>query len=121
MLGKKKKLQKNTADSQDFDLDEKPTESRTEPVLSQYHATSVFHDVFCNYDYPYDDSYVKWLLESGTNVVSPMIERKSVIQPADLKISDMDTLLKNVSVPQDLVASDIGALATETEEEVTIL
>ena len=50
-----------------------------------------------------------------------MIERKSVIQPADLKISDMDTLLKNVSVPQDLVASDIGALATETEEEVTIL
>lgn len=121
MLGKKKKVQKNASELQDLDLNEESSGFHNEPTLSQYHATSVFHDVFCNYDYPYDDSYVKWLLESGTNVVSPMIERKSVIQPADLKISDMDTLLKNVSVPQDLVASDVGVLTAETEEEVTIL
>lgn len=83
---------------------------------------SILHNMYCQYNYDYDNSYVKWLVEDEATICGPVVNDTAHTPRDHCQLPDLEELMREVSVPQDLISAT-GPIANteEDEEEITIL
>lgn len=109
----KKKIKENAS------VQSQPIDAAESVKKSNYKMDSLFDGVFCEYDYDFDNSYIKWLLTSGVDVVSPVITNRSVLPVMNIKIPDVAELLKDTKLPADFISTAVTN--SSDEEELIIL
>lgn len=88
-------------------------------VMSAYPINSMFDGAYCKYNYPYDDSYIRWLLYDAQTVVSPVLEIETGIPLPKILIKDAEELVADNTVPKDYIEDSM--FMGDAEEEIEVL
>lgn len=118
---RKKNSKRNTMREQEVSQEVAQEQPQMNATLTAHRKiTSRLDGIFCDYNYNFDNEFIKWVLSEQLDFVDPAITRTAVTTPPAVKIMKASEL---ADIPVKLASDYIQPVAQndENSEELIIL